>query len=122
MNNMNPEFFDISSHKDKDIDPNKLIDYLNNKLPPAERNEIEKIIAENDFMNDAIEGLTQIKDKSKLQAYVSQLNKELHNHLQKKKLRREKRRLPEYAWIYFAIVLVLLLCIFGYIIIRQFIH
>ena len=119
---MNPEFFDISSHNDKDIDPDKLMDYLNNNLPLSEKLEIEKLIADSDFMHDAVEGLTHIKDKGKLQAYVNQLNKELHNHLQKKKLRREKRRLPEYAWIYFTIILILALCIIGYIIIRQLMH
>jgi len=119
---MNPEFFNIISHSNKDIDPQKLMDYLNNKLSDTEKHEIEKLMAESSLINDAVEGLEHIKDKGKLQAYVDQLNKELHNHLQKKKLRREKKRLPEYSWIYFAIILILLLCIIAYMVIRQSIH
>jgi len=119
---MNTEFFDIPPLGENDIDPGKLMDYLNDKLPLAEKQQLERLIAGNDFVHDAIEGLKNIKDKSRLQSYVDQLNQELHNHLQKKKLRREKRRLPEYSWIYFTIVLVLLICIIGYFIIRQSIH
>ncbi|MBS1597652.1 MAG: hypothetical protein JST75_05470 [Bacteroidetes bacterium] len=119
---MTQESFDISPHSDKNIDADKLLDYLNDRLPAAEKNEIEKLIAGNDFVNDAIEGLKHVKDKKKLQAYVDQLNQELHNHLQKKKLRREKKRLPEYSWIYITIILILSICILGYLVIRQFLH
>lgn len=119
---MNPDLFNILSNSNKDIDNQKLMDYLNNKLSAPEKQELEKLMAGSSFTNDALEGLQHIKDKNKLQAYVDQLNKELHNHLQKKKLRREKKRLPEYSWIYFTIVFILVLCIAGYIIIRQFLH
>jgi hypothetical protein len=119
---MDPELFNILSEGNKDIDNQKLMDYLSGKLSAKEKQELEKLMADSEFMNDAIEGLQTIKDKNKLQAYVNQLNQELHNHLQNKKSRREKKRIKEYPVIYFTIILVLLICIIGYLIIRQFLH
>jgi hypothetical protein len=117
---MSNELFNILSHSNKDIDNQKLMDYISGKLSDQEKHEVEKLMADNDLLNDAIEGLSNMKDKNKLQAYVDQLNRSLHNQLEEKKARREKKRLQEYPWIYFAIVLILLLCIIAFLIIRQF--
>jgi len=119
---MNSELFNILSNSNKDIDNQKLMDYLHNKLSDGEKHEIEKLMADSQFMNDAMEGLENIKDKTKLQGYVDQLNEELRIQLEKKKLRRNKNRLPEFSWIYLAIVLILLLSIVAYLVIRQFLH
>jgi signal recognition particle GTPase len=119
---MNEEFFNILAKSDIDIDSGKLMDYLQGKLSAEEKHQVEKAIADSEFLNDAIEGLEKIKEPGKLQTYVDQLNKELHNHLERKKLRREKRRLKENPWIYFAIIFILLLSIIAYIVIRQYLH
>jgi len=118
----NAEFFEIPSQSDEDIDPGKLLAYLNDELPDSEKQDLERLIAGDHFVNDAIEGLKNVKDKKKLQSYVNQLHLELHNHLQKKKLRREQRKLPDHPWIYFTILLILAICLIGYIFIRQNIH
>ena len=117
---MNPDLLNILSDNNKDIDNQKLVEYLSGRLSGADKHEIEQLMADSDFMNDAMEGLEHIKDKKDIQPYIDQLNKTLQGLLEKKKIRREKRRLKEYPWIYFTLVLVILLCIVGYFVIRQF--
>ncbi|HTQ63397.1 MAG TPA: hypothetical protein VMI12_01295 [Puia sp.] len=119
---MDNELFNIFSQSDKNIDASMLMDYLNGKLSGKEKYEMEKLIAENDLLHDAIEGLEKVQDKKKLQLYVDQLNQDLHRHLQKPKLRREKKRIKEYPWIYLTIILILSICIIAYLVIRQFLH
>ncbi|MBS1916970.1 MAG: hypothetical protein JST87_11885 [Bacteroidetes bacterium] len=119
---MNNDLLNILSNSNKDIDNQKLMDYINGKLSELEKNEVEQQMVDNNFVNDALEGLKNIKDKKNLPAYIDQLNKTLQAQVERKKERREKRRLKEYPWIYFAIILILVLCIVAYAVIRQYIH
>ena len=122
MDRMNKDLMNILTHSSKDIDNQKLMDYISGKLSGKERHEIEKLMVDSEFLNDAVEGLGNIQDKQKLLEYIEQLNKDLQNHLQKKKMRREKRRIKEYPWIYFTIALILILCIIAYFVIRLYLH
>jgi hypothetical protein len=119
---MNNDLLNILSNNNKDIDNQKLMDYLSGNLCEDEKHEVERLMADSDFMSDAMEGLEHIKNKKELQSYVKQLNENLQNQLKKKKNRREKRRIKEYPWIYFAIILILVFCIIGYVVIRQYMH
>jgi hypothetical protein len=119
---MNEEFLNILTNNDTDIDSGKLLDYLHGKLSGEEKHRVEKAIADSEFLNDAIEGLEKVRESGKLQGYVEQLNKGLQNHLEKKKLRREKRKLKENPWIYIAIIFILLFTILAYVAIRQYLH
>ena len=119
---MNSDLINILSQSNKDIDNQKLMDYLSGKLSGQEMHEVEKMISGNPFMNDALEGLENISDKKKLQAYVDQLNKALHQQLESRKINRERKKIKESPWIYFAIILVLLICIVAFLIIRQWLH
>ncbi|HSZ85315.1 MAG TPA: hypothetical protein VK787_04755 [Puia sp.] len=119
---MSNDLLDILSNNNDKINNQKLIDYLNDNLSDKEKHEVEKWMSDNDMVNDAVEGLEHVKNKKNIQAYVDQLNKNLQNQLEQKKQQQQKRKLKEYPWIYFAVVLVLLLCIIGYIIIRKFLH
>jgi hypothetical protein len=119
---MNEELYNILSNNDTDIDSGKLMDYLHGKLTGEEKHKVEKAIAESEFLNDAIEGLEKVKGSGKLQGYVEQLNKGLQNQLERKKLRREKRKLKENPWIYLAIIVILLFSILAYVVIRQYLR
>ena len=108
---MNNDLLNILSNSNKDIDNQQLMDYLSGKLTEKERHEVERSMADSDFMNDAVEGLQELENKKNLQTYVTQLNAALQKDLKKKKQRRG-RRLLKYPWItWTAIVLVLLLLI-----------
>jgi anti-sigma factor RsiW len=101
---MNNELKNILSNSNKDIDNQKLMDYLSGKLSAEEKHEIEKQMAESDFVNDAVEGLQDIKNKKDVSQYVDQLNDNLHKQLDKKKKRKQKRALKYQPWIYPALI------------------
>jgi len=116
---MSDDLKDILGNSNKDIDNQKLMDYLSRSLSKEESHELEKLMAEDEFMNDAVEGLEQISNTKNINAYTEQLNYNLKKQLAKKKDRKEKRRLKEQPWIYLAIITLLLLCILAYIVIKK---
>ena len=119
---MNNDLLNILSNSNKDIDNQKLMDYLAGKLSAEENHEVERLMAENEFMNDALEGLENVKNRKHLEKLVSQLNTDLHTKLEKKKLRKEKRKLKEYPWIYFALILILVLVVIAWVVINRLQH
>jgi anti-sigma factor RsiW len=116
---MNNDLLNILSNSNKDIDNQQLMDYLSGHLSPEQLHEVERSMADSEFMNDAVEGLQHITDKKDLQVYVDELNAAMQKSLQKKKLRRQKRRLKDEPWGVVAVVLVILLCIIAYIVVRK---
>jgi len=68
---------------------------------------VEKLMADNHFMNDAMEGLEQVKNQKNIELVVDQLNRDLRKKIDKKIRVKQKRRLKEYPWIYFAVFLLL---------------
>lgn len=116
---MNNDLLNILSNSNKDIDNQKLMDYLSGKLPEQERHEVEKWLVDNDFANEAVEGLQDFSGKKNLQVYVDHLNKELNQYIQQKKERREKRRIKEFPWVYVAIVFILVIAVVAYLVIKR---
>ena len=119
---MNNDLLNILSNSNKDIDNQKLMDYLAGKLSAEEHHEIERLMAENDFMNDAVEGLENIKNKKHLEKLVEQLNTDLHAKLEKKKLRKERRKLKEYPWILITLVFIIVMVVVAWYIINRLQH
>jgi hypothetical protein len=117
---MNDDLLNILSNSNKDIDNQQLMDYLSGRLSDAQMHEVEKSMADSNFMNDAVEGLQQYPDQKDIRSYVAQLNADLQKNLQKKKQRRLKRQLKENPWGYLAVLLILLLCIVAFLVIRKF--
>lgn len=116
---MSNDLLNILANSNKDIDNQKLMDYISGKLSSQEQHELEKEMAANELMSDAVEGLKSIKDQQAIESYVEQLNKNLHNQLQHKKAKREKRKLRNEVYIYLAIVLVLAIIVITYMIIQK---
>jgi hypothetical protein len=116
---MSDNLKDILSHLSPEIDQETLLLYLQNKLSAEKRHEVEKKLLENDFANDAAEGLQQFEDKEKLPVFVDQLNKNLKTKLQSKKERSEKIHLKQYPWLYLAVILIILLIIISYFVIQR---
>jgi anti-sigma factor RsiW len=116
---MKDDLLKILSNSNKDIDNQQLMDYLQGKLSAGESHEVEKMMAEDHLLNDAMEGLQGIPDKKDIQTYVGQLNRELQKSLTKKRRRREKRRLKEGPWGYVAIIVIVMLCIAAYYVVRK---
>ena len=116
---MSDELKNILSNLHKDIEQEKLLQYLNSKLPDAEQHEFEKQMNNDDFMNDAVEGLQQLENKNVIPAYVQQLNNDLRKQLDKKKKRREKRKIPGQYWTYISIILLIILIVVAYLILTK---
>jgi anti-sigma factor RsiW len=116
---MNYDLLKILSDSNKDIDNQKLMDYIAGKLSAEEKHEVEKWMADSQFMNDAVEGLEAVKNKADLNDLVQQLNQDLLKKLDKKRQRKEKRKIKDQPWIYYAIVLILFLVIITWYVISR---
>lgn len=116
---MSDELKNILNNSNKDIDNQKLMDYLSRHLSKQDSHDLEKMMADDEFINDAVEGLEQFSSKKNMSISVEQLNRELQKQLAKKKQRKEKRRLKDQPWIYYTIILLLALIIICYIIIKK---
>lgn len=110
---------DILSHLTTDIDQETLLLYLQDKLPEGKKHEVEKTLSENEFANDALEGLQQFHDKKQIAYMVEMLNRDLKKKVEKKIQRREKLKLKDQSWLYIAILIFLLLIILSYMIIHR---
>lgn len=112
---MSDNLKDILSNSNKDIDNQQLMDYLSNQLSKGQTHEVESSMAEDPFLNDAVEGLQKIEPTEKINNYNIQLNQELQKIITKNKKAREKRRWKDTPAIYLVmltILLILVLCFF----------
>ena len=116
---MSIDLLKILSDSNKDIDNQKLMDYLSGQLSATDSHEVEKSMADSEFVNDAMEGLMEVKNNRDISRLVEQLNKDLGKKLEQKKNLKEKRKLKEYPWIYVALVLILLLVILSWFVIHK---
>jgi hypothetical protein len=117
---MSDHLKDILSNLNRDIEQDKLLDYLNKKLGAADAHEVEKQMAEDDFVNDAVEGLEHFNNKKDLGLLVEQLNKDLKKQTAKKKQQKEKRRLKDQPWLYISIIMLLLLLVISFVIVKKY--
>jgi hypothetical protein len=116
---MNKDLLNILANSNKDIDNQQLMDYLSGDLSGAPLHEVERSMADNAFLNDAVEGLQSIGSKKNVQTYVDELNASLQKSIAKKKQRRLKRRLQDNPWTYLAILLIIILGVIAYMVIRK---
>ena len=115
---MNDDLLNILSNSNKDIDNQKLMDYLSDKLSGDEKHEFEKALVDSEMMSDAVEGLEKFKNKN-VGALVEQLNNNLKKQLEKKKAKKLKRQIKDLPWLYLFIILVLLIILIGFFIIKK---
>ncbi|MEY2917275.1 MAG: hypothetical protein RIS73_989 [Bacteroidota bacterium] len=116
---MSDDLKNILNNSNKDIDNQKLMDYLSQQLSKQDSHELEKMMADDEFMNDAVEGLEQFSNVKKLPLSVEQLNRTLQKQISKKKNRKEKRKIKDQPWVYFAIVLLLIVAIICFVIVKK---
>jgi hypothetical protein len=119
---MDDDLLNILSNSNKDIDNQKLMDYLSDKLSAEEKHEFEKTLLDSELESDAIEGLSQFKNKKDPVDFAEELNRKLQNQLKKKKAAKAKRRLKEMRWLYVAITLIIIFILIAFIIISKFLR
>jgi|SRR5690606_14781009 len=109
----------ILSDSNKDIDNQKLMDYINDQLNEEEKRLVEEMLVDNEFESDAFEGLKSIKNQKDIDLYVNQLNKDLKNYIASKKSRREKRQIHVNQNTIIAIVFIIALAILVYVVVSR---
>ncbi|MEO6134204.1 MAG: hypothetical protein ABIP35_03560 [Ginsengibacter sp.] len=114
---MQDDLLNILSNSNKEIDNQKLMDYLSNQLSDKEKHEFEKELIDSEMLSDAVEGLESFANKNDVSLFAEQLNKNLQKQLRKKKQRKERRILTNMQWVYFAIVLLLLIIVISFLVI-----
>jgi len=103
---------------DDELNEEQLKKYLSGDASAEEMHAVEKSMADDAFVNDAVEGLQDFTSQAKLNDYVEQLNKKLHQHLEQPKERKKKREIKNLSLIIIAVILILIICVIGYWIIR----
>ena len=101
--------------------PLPLENQLRRLMPETEMDLINKQLPD-DFLTDAAEGLSQLKDSPQLDAVLKQLNHQMHQHLAHKKKHKSRKKLGDLRWTYWAVLLVLLLAICAFLVIRTLLH
>jgi hypothetical protein len=116
---MSEDLKDILSNSNKDIDNQQLMDYLSNQLSQAKTHEVESNMANDPFLDDAVEGLQQIAPAEKINNYTIQLNQELQKIVAKNKRAKEKRRWKDSPTIYLVILTIVLILVLCYYLIKH---
>lgn len=117
---MKEDLLNILSNSNKDIDNQKIMDYLQGTLPPAESNTVEQWLAEDMlFTDDALEGIAALSEKEKVGQKIALINARLLQALRKKKLKRRKHLFMERPWNIIAIALLLSLALAAFWIISK---
>ena len=115
---MSNDLKNILSNLNKDVEQEKLLEYLNRTLTPEEQHELEAQLNDDPFMSDAMDGLAQVQGPDKISLMVYQLNKDLEKKLEKKK-KRKNRFITETPWLYYTVILLLLLAVISYLVIKK---
>ncbi len=110
---------DILSGSNKDMGNQQLMDYLSSRLSKEQQHEVEKNMAADDFVNDAVEGLQQINSTKKMQEFADDLNRELQKQIEKNKKRKNKRRWKDAPNTYIIILLLLTLMLICFFVIKK---
>lgn len=119
---MPENYKDILSHLSTEVDQETLLLYLQDKLTEAKKHEVETKLLENEFADEALEGLQAIKDKQQIAFMVEKLNHDLKKKVEKKKLLREKMRIKDQPWLYISILITILLVVISFIVIHRYLQ
>ena len=103
---------------DDELNEEQLLNYVKGKLTQEEASEFERKMAKSSFLNDGVEGLKKFSSSQKINAYVQQVNTNLHQRLDDKK-RKNERGFKGLSWEIIMVIAVILLCILGYVIVEM---
>jgi predicted secreted protein len=116
---MPENYKDILSNLSTEVDQETLLLYLQGKLSDEKRHEVEKQLLQDEFDDEAVEGLQDFKDKEQIRYMVEMLNRDLKKKTEKKKQRREKMNIKDQPWLYISALIIILLIVLSYLVIRR---
>ena len=101
-----------------ELNEDQLLEYVNKKATDEAAYNLERKMADSAFVEDGVEGLQQFSSAEKINAYVQQINQDLHHKLTDKKAKK-KRGIQSLSWEIIAVLVVIILCLLGYAIITM---
>ena len=110
------DLFNILSNSNKDIDNQKLMDYLAGKLSGDDMHQVEQWMSENDFVNEAIEGLQSVNEPEQVPLYIQKLNTNLSKQLAQKPKRRTYKVQINLTYAIIAVLIILMLAVLAYMV------
>jgi hypothetical protein len=116
---MSDDLKNILSDNTDDAGQEKLQQYLNQQLSEKEQHDFESSLIDDEFMSDAMDGLSQMNNKADLTGIVNDLNSGLKKQLAKNKNRRNRRTLKQDALVYYTVVILLVLIVIAFVVIRM---
>lgn len=119
---MSNEIKDILNNLNKDAGQEKLLEYLNRQLDENASHEFEEQMIDDPFMDDAVEGLSEMKNKTDLTNLAAELNIKLKKQIELKKQKKAKRNFTMQPATYVAIFTLLLLAVIAFIVIRKYLQ
>lgn len=117
---MNGNLQDIMNSTSGRVTEQQLMDYLEGKLPPEQAHEVEKMMADSGFLDDAVEGLSHMKDKQRIATILHELNSKLHAKTRKQKSKHAHLLPDQQTLSIVALLTVLLLAVLAYVIFRMY--
>ncbi len=103
-----------------EMNPERLLAYLEGRLDEKESHEVERLMAESEFMSEAMEGLAQVGDIGRLSPIVAELNRDLHKSVRAGKGKERGRTAAFPGWLILATLLIVALAVLGYIVYRMY--
>jgi hypothetical protein len=103
---------------DDELNDDQLLNYIKGNSTGEDVHLVEKKMANSSFVNDGVEGLQQFSSTERINAYVQDLNEDLHHKLAGKKTKR-KKGVQGLSWEIIALIVVILLCILCYVVIEM---
>jgi ABC-type antimicrobial peptide transport system permease subunit len=104
------------------IDEQLLLAYLNNELTEQQKHEVEKQMMDDNFDEDALDGLLQLNTKNNLSETIHSLNRTLQTHITKKKKLRRVTSFTSIPHLYPIIIILLIVLLVGGFIIHFLLH
>jgi hypothetical protein len=116
---MNDKWNDIINDPSDHINEQMLMDYLEGKLSAEEKHRVEMMMADSGFIDDALEGLSGMKDKQKIAMILHELNTHLHSNTSKKR-KKYNLLIPDQQTLTIAsIITILILVVMAFVIYKM---
>ena len=103
----------LESHGD-DFSNEELEKYLRGELPADDSRRLEMAMMDSGLLSDAVEGLQDFNDASKLPAIKRELESSLQQYLAKRKEKKHRRKIRDLSWVMIFIVVILLLILISF--------
>lgn len=111
---MNENFRDIFVETSC-VSQQELLDYLQGRLPEADRHRVEMHLADCPFCSDAMEGLSAIPEKEKIPGVIRQMKWNVLQNLRRKNRKKRKREFyVSLGMITLVLLFIVLACFFAY--------